>query len=467
MRRLWFAWVLCLGPVGQVGLGAGPEAFERLTFHAAAKPLAEGAAVADWPRFLGPTDDGRTPETRLLKEFSADGPGKVWEVARGDGYAAPAIAGGRLVLFHRLDGKETIECLDAETGRRHWHFCYPVEYQDRFNYSPGPRNGPVIAGGEVYTFGVTGMLHCLRLGDGSVVWKRDVRAEYGVPDNFFGLGSSPLVYGGLLILNAGGSGGRSVIAFDRGTGEEAWCASSDWGNSYASPIVARLHGSDRVMVFAGAESEPPTGGLLCIDPKTGRVDGAFPWRAKIVYSVNASTPVAVGEDAVFISESYTRGGALVRFSERFEPSQAWANPRFGMHFITPVLKDGHLYGIDGQHQGEAKLACVDAATGEERWRDPMTWEIPFGGETKRIGVCRGNLIWADGAFLCLGELGSLLWLDLSPAGCRVISRAQPFIASQTWTPPAISRGLLYLVQNARDALSGAGPRLLCLDLRAR
>lgn len=423
--------------------------------------------VSEWPRFLGPTDDGRSPETKLLKEFPPGGPSKVWEVKRGGGYASPAISRGRLVLFHRLEGQETIECLDAETGVRFWRFGYPVEYEDRFNYSPGPRNGPVVAGGRVYTFGVTGMLHCLRLEDGSVAWKRDVRAEYGVPANFFGLGSSPLIHGNLVILNAGGSERRSVIAFDAETGKEAWCAESDWGNSYASPIVARLHGVDRVMVFAGAESEPPTGGLLCIDPRTGRVEGAFPWRAKIVYSVNASTPVAVGDDAVFISESYTRGGALVRFSEKFEPSQVWANPKFGMHFITPILRDGHLYGIDGQHQGEAKLACVDVATGEERWRDPMSWEIEFGGGPRRIGVCRGNLILADGAFLCLGELGSLLWLDLSPAGCRVISRAQPFIATQSWTPPAICRGLLYLVQNSEDALTGTGPRLICFDIRGR
>ncbi len=458
---------LGLGFLAGVSSGAGPDGFDRLTFHAPPKPLAEGARVADWPRFLGPSDDCRTPETRLLKEFPPEGPAKVWEVARGDGYASPAIVGGRLILFHRLDGQETIECLDAESGRRFWGVAYPVEFQDRFNYSPGPRNGPIIAGNRVYTFGVTGILHCLNLEDGAVIWKRDLRADYEVPENFFGLGSSPLAYGGLLIVNAGGSDRRSVIAFDRETGEEVWCALSEWGNSYASPIVARLHGADRIIVFAGAESEPPTGGLLCIDPATGRVDGALPWRAKIVYSVNASTPVAVGDDAVFISESYTEGGALVRFSKGFQPSVAWANKAFGMHFITPVLHDGYLYGIDGQHQGEAKLACVDAATGAERWRDPMRWEIDLGGGPKRIGVCRGNLIHADGAFLCLGELGSLLWLELSPQGCRVLSRAQPFIASQTWTPPAISRGLLYLMQNADDALGGAGPRVICYDLRGR
>lgn len=437
-----------------------------MTYHADPKPLSAQAVTSDWPRFLGPADSGRSPETKLLKEFPAGGPTKVWEIARGEGYASPIIADGRLVLFHWMDGHEIIECLDAATGRALWSHRYPIVYEDRFNYSPGPRSSPVIADGRAYAFGVTGMLHCMDMQTGSVVWKKDIRAEYEVPQTFFGLGSSPLVFGDLVIVNAGGSRRRSVIAFDRHSGHEKWCADSDWGNSYASPIVARLHGIDRIMVLAGAESEPPTGGLLCIDPHNGHVDSAFPWRAKIVHSVNASTPVVVGDDGIFISESYTRGGTLLRFSKKFEPTQVWENKKFGMHFITPVAVDGHLYGIDGQHQGEARLVCVDAATGKELWGDPLTWEIDLGGDAKRIGVCRGNIVQADNAFLCLGEFGSLLWLDLSPAGCRIISKSQPFLAPQTWAPPAINRGLLYVTQNSRDVVTGIGPRLICFDIRA-
>jgi len=462
--RVTFVCAMFLEFVSMASCPAAEPA-ARLTYHAAPKPLAADAVTSDWPRFLGPSDDGRSPETKLLKDIPPQGPTKVWEVLRGEGYASPSIAEGRLVLFHWVDGQETIECLDAATGQSFWRYAYPIVYEDRFNYSPGPRNSPVIADGLVFTFGVTGMLHCLAMKDGGVVWKRDVRADYSIPPSFFGLGSSPLVYGDIVILNAGGTDRRSVVAFDKRSGKEVWCAESDWGNSYASPVVARLHGADRIMVFAGAESEPPTGGLLCIDPENGRVDSAFPWRARVVYSVNASTPVVVGGDSVFISESYTRGGTLVRFSPEFQPRQVWANKKFAMHFITPVLKDGHLYGIDGQHQGEARLVCVDAGTGAELWSDPLTWELTLNGDAKRIGVCRGNLIMADGAFLCLGEFGSLLWLDLSPAGCRILSRSQPFLAAQTWAPPAISHGLLYLMQNSRDVVTGTGPRLICFDIR--
>ena len=72
----------------------------------------------------------------------------------------------------------------------------------------------------------------------------------------------------------------------------------------------------------------------------------------------------------------------------------------------------------------------------------------------------------DGQFLCLGELGHLLWMDLTPKGYTEVSRAWLFAARESWGLPVLSRGLLYVTQNTRDMLTGASPRLLCYDLRA-
>ena len=72
----------------------------------------------------------------------------------------------------------------------------------------------------------------------------------------------------------------------------------------------------------------------------------------------------------------------------------------------------------------------------------------------------------DGRCLCLGEFGHLLWLDLNPQGYRELSRTWLFAASDTWTPPVLSRGLLYICQNTRDQFHDLPPRLLCYDLRA-
>src|SRR3954447_21724360 len=84
---------------------AAPAAQKNVdaTFHAAPKPLAKDAKSSDWPCFLGPNHNLVVPETKLLKEFPADGPHVVWEMNKGAGYAAPAVVGERLLLFHRLE----------------------------------------------------------------------------------------------------------------------------------------------------------------------------------------------------------------------------------------------------------------------------------------------------------------------------------------------------------------------------
>ncbi|HEY1083443.1 MAG TPA: PQQ-binding-like beta-propeller repeat protein, partial [Prosthecobacter sp.] len=187
-----------------------PATFDRLTFHAAPKPLAPGAKTADWPRVLGPNDDAFSPETPLLKAWPETGPRIVWEVAVGEGYTSPAIAEGRCVIFHSMDSRETVECLHPETGRRYWQQSYPVEYQDRYGFSHGPRGSPVISQGVVVTLGVTSQLHAYELATGKELWQHDLRAEYHVPQDFFGAGSSPLVLDGKVIVNVGGK----TAAFD-------------------------------------------------------------------------------------------------------------------------------------------------------------------------------------------------------------------------------------------------------------
>ena len=83
-----------------------------------------------------------------------------------------------------------------------------------------------------------------------------------------------------------------------------------------------------------------------------------------------------------------------------------------------------------------------------------------------MSIYRGSLMAVDGHFLCLGEMGHLLWLDLTPKGYRQISRSWLFAARESWALPVLSRGLLYVVQNTRDTANGTTPRLLCYDLRA-
>jgi outer membrane protein assembly factor BamB len=232
-----------------------------------------------------------------------------------------------------------------------------------------------------------------------------------------------------------------------------WRAGKEWGPSYASPVPAVVHGKRRVFVFAGGESSPPAGGLMSIDPANGRVDFVFPWRSRAHESVNASCPV-VFDNKVFVSASYRTGGALVGIRPDFSATTLWTTQEFALHFNTPIHKDGYLYGFDGRNEPDASLACVDAASGRVVWR-----ETPE-------GIYRGSLLAVDGQFLCLGEHGHLLWLDLTPKGYKEVSRTWLFAARESWGLPVLSHGLLYVAQNARDIQTGVRPRLLCYDLRA-
>ena len=439
-----------------------------VTFHAPPKELSPDAVTRDWPCFLGPTHNAFSTETSLTSDFAKTPPAVVWEMKKGTGYAAPALVDGRLILLHRVGDEEVIECLDAFTGDRYWRFAYPTNYEDRYGYCDGPRASPAVANGMVFAIGAEGKLHCLKLATGQLLWQRDLMAEFKLTQNFFGVGASPLVEGNLLIVNVGAPNGPCAAGFDTRTGRMVWGAGSEWGPSYATPTPAVLHGQRRVLVFAGGESRPPTGGLLCIDPADGHLDCEFPWRSTRRESVNASSPVVIG-DRVFISECYGSGGVLLDLAGG-SAKPLWTNPAFGTHFMTAIPRDGYLYGIDGHGPEDAFFVCVRLSDGQEMWRTRPQWdEIEQRGEEKRevpIGTDRCTLIMCpgEGRCLCLGEYGHLLWLDLNPNGYKELSRTRLFAASDTWTPPALSRGLLYVCQN-QPGENGEPLRLMCYDLR--
>jgi outer membrane protein assembly factor BamB len=207
---------------------------------------------------------------------------------------------------------------------------------------------------------------------------------------------------------------------------------------------------------------------MCIDPKDGSVDFEFPWRGDRYESVNASSPVVIG-DRVFVSECYGTGSAMVDVLADGSAKLAWKNDDFGTHFMTAIHHDGYLYGVHGHGPLDSPIVCLDAKTGKEMWREePVFVETVKRGDVERkvkLNLARASLVYVDGRFLCLGEYGHLLWLDLTPKGYRESSRCWLFFAGETWTGPVISKGLLYVCQNQQDAATRKGARLICYDLR--
>jgi outer membrane protein assembly factor BamB len=437
----------------------------NVTVHRAPGPVPAGAVTSDWPRFLGPTDDATSPETGLIDSFGPEGPPLVWEVEKGDSYTCPSIVGDRLVLFDNVADTDRVDCRDPETGTLLWSHAYPCRYRDRYGYGTGPRASPVIADGRVFTLSATSVLHALDLATGAVRWKRDLGADYAPGPFFFGHGPTPLVHQGKVIVPLGGEGGVAVAAFDAATGETVWETRHEWPASYASPVLGTFHGEPAVLVFAGGDSDPPTGGLLRIRPDDGQLVDAFPWRSTKYESVNASTPVRLPGNRVLLSETYTEGAVLLEYGADGKATPVWTAPELKLHWMTPVAWEGHLYAFTGRNEPDAGLDAWNLATGERAWREEWFWKRPVGDRTFGWSLFRGSLLRADGKWFALGEMGTLAILDLTPEGGKIRCQAELFAAAQTWTLPALRHGLLYVVQNQRDLATGAPPRLRCYDLR--
>src|SRR6185436_2185474 len=122
--------------------------------------------------------------------------------------------------------------------------------------------------------------------------------EAGVPD--WGISTSPLVEGNLLIVNVGGSNNRSVMAFDKKTGKPVWSSQSD-GAGYSAPIAITVGGVRQIIVFTA-------GAVVSLAPTDGRLYWRVPWRTD--YNVNAATPIFFPPDKLFISSGYGTGAAL-------------------------------------------------------------------------------------------------------------------------------------------------------------
>ena len=447
-------------------IGGPTKGDSRLITYDEAKPHSSRAKTQNWIRFNGPYDDATTDESSLSLDRNNFRIKKIWELSKGEGYASPAIFNNHLILFHLENGFEIIESRNAETGKIRWIYKYPAEYRDRYGYSNGPRSSPLIWDNCVYAHGVTAWLTCLELETGKLLWKRDLKNEFLIPDYFFGKGSNPIVSANSLILNIGGKKNDCVVGFDLKTGKTLWTTKDNWGASYSSPVKAKINGREICAVFTGGESRPPTGGLIILDSKNGQKLARFPWRSEMYESANASPPVVVSQNRFFISECYEKGGVLVEFDENFSPKIIWHKPELNVHWMTPIYHEGFIFGISGRHQRGAAVFCVEAKTGLIKWKDRVSWKDTIDGRVLNLELFRGSMLKVNDYYLALSEIGSLVLLDMDENGWDLLGKQQLFFAPGTWTLPALSNGLLYVMQNEKDRASGMGPRILCFDIRS-
>ena len=322
---------------------------------------AAAAAAPDWPQFLGPDRNGVYSGPPLARTWPAGGPPVVWRRAVGEGFAGPIVAGGRVILFHRIGGEEIVESLDAKTGTAQWRHASPTSYRDQFGFDEGPRAVPVISGNRVYTFGAEGQLQALDLATGKPVWSVDTQKEFAPLLGFFGRAGSPLVEDGRVIANVGDSiDGGGVIAFDANSGAVLWQATRHEA-SYSSPVAATFDGRRRALFFTRR-------GLVGLDPATGAIAFEREWRSRSQNSVNAATPLVIGRQ-IFLSATYETGAALLEVNgDRLAP--VWSNDdTLSSHYATPVHHNGTLYGFHGRQEFGPSFRAVDLKTGKVHWSE--------------------------------------------------------------------------------------------------
>ena len=394
--------------------------------------LALPISASDWPQFLGPTRNGVYAGNDLADSWTKEGPRVVWKRKIGQGFSGPTVSAGKLILFHRLDDREVVECLEVDKGAQLWTFDCPTGYRDDFGFDEGPRATPTIVDGKVFTFGAEGVLQSLDFDTGKKIWSVNTKIAFEAPKGFFGLACSPLVEGNAVLLNLGGVNGAGIVAFDKATGKLLWKATDDEA-SYSSPVAATLH--DRRYAFFFTRSK-----LVALDPVTGKVLFEFPWRPRAHASVSAATPLVIG-DLIFLSASYETGAVLLRVNDS-KVEKVWSGEGvLSNHYATSICHEGFLYGFDGRQELGPNLRCVELKNGKVRWSED------------RFGA--GTLSLAGDRLLVLRENGELILASASPDQFKPVARAQ-ILPNGVRAYPALSDGRLYA--RSKDTL-------VCVDLR--
>lgn len=283
-------------------------------------------AREDWPRFLGPHANGTSAETGLLERWPTNGPPVVWDRKVGTGYGAPSVRNNLVVLHHRVGEEEVIEAWAAASGQTAWRYAYPAHFVDPYGYNNGPRSTPLLTADRCYAFGADGKLTCLDVSTGKLVWQRDTAVDWNVSPAFFGVGSSPVLEGNLLLVMVGGQPNSGVVAFDSRTGKTVWesVGERNWqgqpmrgwqGNqtvqwdasekqaSYSTPVVATIHGQRQALCLMRQ-------GLVSLNVTNGAVNFSFWFRSPVTDSVNAMNPIVV-DDLILLSAAYYKIGSVL------------------------------------------------------------------------------------------------------------------------------------------------------------
>ncbi|QDU79986.1 outer membrane biogenesis protein BamB [Polystyrenella longa] len=373
--------------------------------------------AGDWPQILGPDRNGIAVDEKLPNHFPPNGPLEVWTHPVGSGSAGAAILGDQVILFHRQQDEELVECCSLESGETQWTTRFPTRFRPQFGSTDGPLAVPLIQNGSVYVYGASGILAALDLQSGEIRWQKNLIQEFRAQEGYFGPGSCPLIVDDLIIINAGGfRTDAGVVAFNKTTGEVIWKTTSEHA-SYSSPVLYEAGGRKFVLLSARMTT-------FLLEADSGKVVDSIPF-GKRGPTVNAANPVLSG-DHFLLSASYGVGSVWGKITPQGLKTEWQDESILASQYTTSIPYQGNLFGIDGrQDVGDPVLCCLDPTKPEIRW--------------KKDDLGYATLILAGDKLLHMNTSGTLLLLAANVSEYQQLDEAQ-LTSGTTRALPALSRG---------------------------
>ena len=267
--------------------------------------------------------------------------------------------------------------------------------------------------------------------DGEPVWERDIGDIKTVG---LGVGTSPVLTGGLLIIQADEDSGDDsfIVALDAATGKEVWKRERPVQASWGTPIVVE-HGGQKQLLTTGYEY------VISYDPADGR---EF-WRAKGLQNNAIHTPMTVGDLAVFTSGYPGKVVFAIPLDSRGDLTDSdprvWTYRKGTGYVPSNLLYEGLLYLTnDG-----GVITCLDARTGE------VVYE---GGRLPIRGRYSASMVGGGGRILMVNTDGDAAMMR---AGREHEVLGSFSLGEPVWATPAIVGDRLYV--RAREHLFALGP----------
>ena len=383
-------------------------------------PAASKTLEVRWPGFRGARRDSVVRGVRIGTDWTVSPPVALWRRPIGPGWSSFAIAGDCLFTQEQRGEHEIVSCYSATTGKPVWMHKDAARFYES-NGGPGPRGTPAFSEGRVYALGATGILNALDASTGAVVWKKDTVADAGIKLPGWGITSSPLVVGDLVVVSVSGA----IVAYDRGSGDRRWLVKST-GGSYSSPQFFTAAGVPQILLNAAS-------GLTSVAPADGAVLWKFEWAGTPIVQ-----PAVIADGELLLTSSDAMGGlgarrlAISRAAEGWKVEERWLSNALKPYYNDFVLHEGHAYGFDGNI-----LACVDLADGKRKWK---------GG---RYGNGQIVLLADQDLLLVTSEEGEIALVKAAPDQFTEVAARIPAIEGKTWNHPVIVGDTLF-VRNGQE-----------------